>query len=495
MASLKKKIIISFAASLAIFLVFVSAVIFSGLNIAIKGWYRASESRYASTITKTLEKLYSSEKDPGPEMIRNSLEGELSDLFSLMVVSPGGNILLAHNLKRPPLPPGYSSSRLPPPPGTGFEQPPGMGSSRRMQEGMGFHMMRPEAIKEMMKSLNPVYVRGEPVAYIWVRSAHFETDDAINRKLINTVLTTLLFGITSAFAAAVFSTSVISGKITKEATKVSSGLEMLASGKRDLSFGESSLKEISSINRSASILQERLIREEEAEKQWTQDIAHDLRTPTTAIKAQLEAMLDGILKPEKKRLEKLLAETNRLEALIEDINRLTKIESPQLSLSAGKIPAAEIADMLSERFSIQAEEKKIKLEILNNLEYINCDFNLITRALSNLVQNSITYSPEGSAVTVSMMERFSGAEKVSVITVENPGFIPEKEIEKIFDRLYRGEFSRSSSGTGLGLTIAKAAVEKHGGTLSAENIEKGERRFVRFTLALPDVISGTHSRG
>ena len=69
--------------------------------------------------------------------------------------------------------------------------------------------------------------------------------------------------------------------------------------------------------------------------------------------------------------------------------------------------------------------------------------------------------------------------------MENPGEIPENEIKRIFDRLYRGEFSRSTRGSGLGLTIAKAAVEKHGGAIAAENTGNAGERSVRFTVIIP----------
>ena len=144
MASLKKKIILSFSASLGIFLIFVSLIIFSGLNIAIKGWYRASEARYSSSIARTLEKFYSRSDDSSAQGIRKALEQYLGERFSLIVFSPDGNIILSHNIKRNRIPPGM----MMPPPQMG---PGGPGMNRRDGPGM---MMMPE----FFKALTPVKI-------------------------------------------------------------------------------------------------------------------------------------------------------------------------------------------------------------------------------------------------------------------------------------------------------------------------------------------------
>jgi len=139
---------------------------------------------------------------------------------------------------------------------------------------------------------------------------------------------------------------------------------------------------------------------------------------------------------------------------------------------------------LEERFGLQAKEKKIKLSIKADFFIINCDINNLTRAFSNLVQNSIQYSPGSAEINIRFykVQRQSDKENdLAIFTIENKGNIPENETEKIFDRLYRGEFGRSTKGSGLGLTIAKAAIEKHGGTITVEN----KKESVVFIVRIP----------
>jgi len=432
----------------------------SGLNAAFKGWYKASEERYAAPIIKAVERLYenSNGKNVSDDEIIKTISNYLNSRFHLLLISPDRGIIFSHNITKPYLP-LHSFPR------NSKKGPPSLETSNeRSREHKGEPGGR-RFLNELWTWATPILKNGEPQIFIWVQSIQFTEGDTINQHLVKNILIVLFLGIISSIAAAMVFTSVISGKITKEASVVSAGLEKIASGSRDVVFKESSLNEISSIGKSASILQTTLDREEKARKQWTQDIAHDLRTPVTAIKAQLEAMIDGILVPEKERLEKLLTELNRLEILVEDINNLTKIESNEIKLAYEEVSSNNLIDVLEERFGFQAEEKKIKLIITADLFTINCDINNFTRALSNLVQNSIQYSPSDCKVNI----RFYKEESLAIFTIENKGNIPENETEKIFDRLYRGEFARSTKGSGLGLTIAKAVVEKHGGSISVYN--------------------------
>jgi len=445
---------------MGIFLIFVFVIIFSGLNAALKGWYKASEEKYAAPIVKAVERLYESNngKNVSDTEIIKTVSQYLHDRFYLILISPDREIIFSHNITNPYVPlhsfPQYNKR--------------GERSNEADNDKPREHRGDPGGrrfINEISKWATPVIKNGEPKVFIWVQSIQFTDGDTINKHLVKNVLVVLFLGVITSIVVAMIFTSVLSGRITREASAVSAGLENIALGKRDVVFKESNLNEISSIGKSATILQTTLDREEKARKQWTQDIAHDLRTPVTALKAQLEAMVDGVLAPEKERFEKLLTELKRLEILVEDINNLTKIESDESKLSYEEVSSNSLVNVLEERFFFQAEGKKIKLITKADSFTIYCDINYLTRALSNLVQNSIQYSPSGNNVNILLFKE----ESLAIFIVENKGNIPENEIDKIFDRLYRGEFSRSTKGSGLGLTIAKAVIEKHGGTISAHN--------------------------
>ena len=471
MRTLKKRIILSFAASFLIFLFFISLIIFSGINISLRGWFKASESKYSNQIIEKLEQVFSAEQYPQFSQIRDAVSPHLNNRFSLIIFSPAGDILFVHNL-----PENFPSAmRMRPP-------EPGSGMGMMMPPE---HRFRPGAAKQLLQTypqnIFPVNYKGQPAAYVWVKTAEFAITDSDNKRFYYSIFLTLILGVIASGGVALFSTYLISGKIAREATAVSSGLELLASGSRKVVFPEKGSTEILSISRSADILQKRLIKEEQSRKQWTQDIAHDLRTPTAAIKAQLEAMIDGVFKADTARLTKLLGELRSLEVLIEDMNRLTSIESPEAKPVFSELAAQDLGDIINERFTMAAMEKKITLTIDAEKFSFQCDSNLFIRAVSNLVQNSIQYSPDNSRVNIFIRELKNNA----VITVENPGEIPEEEIGKIFNRLYRGEFSRATSGTGLGLTIAEAAVRLHQGNINVENTIVDNKKYIRISASIP----------
>ena len=331
--------------------------------------------------------------------------------------------------------------------------------------------------------LRPVIADREIKAFVRVKSLKLKFYSRANKKFINSIIITLIAGTLSALAIAMSSSFIISRKLTKDAASLAEGLNSLAGGQRDVVFPDKGSKEILSISESAEVLQKELIKDDNRRKQWAQDIAHDLRTPVTAVKAQIEAVIDGIFKPDHSRLKRILKELKRLEILVEDMNSLSKIESSENSLNISSVNSSDIKSILKERFEIFAEEKNIDLNIHTEDFYFKCDLHLLLRALSNLCQNSVKYSDPGSEVDITITESNDKA----LFTFENPGHIEESEIEKIFDRLYRGETGRSTQGSGLGLTIAAAVIRQHKGEIKAENI--GNR--VRFSVTVPLTLEQT----
>ena len=325
--------------------------------------------------------------------------------------------------------------------------------------------------------IRPVIADRQVKAFVKVKSLKLKFYSNANRRFINSIIITVLAGTLAAFVIAVFSSWFISNKLTRDAAALSTGLNRLAGGRRDVIFPDKGSEEILSISESAAVLQKELIHDEERRKQWAQDIAHDLRTPITAVKAQVEALKDGVFKPDSERFSKVLKELGHLETLVEDMNSLSKIESEQNSLNISQVSTSDIKGILKERFDLLAEEKKIDFILEAENFSVECDLHLLIRALSNLAQNSIKYSAADSSVKIDMLKK----ENSAVFIFENPGSIEETEIEKIFDRLYRGETGRSSEGSGLGLTIASAIIRRHGGGIAAENRGKS----IIFTVSIP----------
>ena len=488
MMSLKNRILIYFSISLIIFLAIFAVTVFFGFNLSLKDWNRANEEKIAAGISEELKNLYK-KGNPDNIEIKTAIARYLKDNMEITVFNPGGIILFSHNSNRLP---GtkVSTSRFlemimqhernmtPPPPGVSHMEKmmemPGMRMQRFMQLPNRNGGQGPPPGKALYK---PVFADRQLKAIIKVKALELKYYSRVNRKFLNSIIITFITGTFAAFAIALSSSYFISNKLSRDADDLSRGLNRLAGGKRDVVFPDKGSKEILSISESALALQKELIQDEERRKQWAQDIAHDLRTPITAVKAQIEAIIDGVFKPENSRFNKLLKELKRLENLVEDMNSLSRIESSETELNTADVKTTDIAGILKERFEILADEKKIKLKLKAEDFFIQCDIHLLIRALSNLLQNSIKYSESGSIVSIDISKKEDNA----IITVDNPGHIDDSEIDKIFDRLYRGETGRSSEGSGLGLTIAAVIVGQHRGKIRAENIQS----MVRLTVSLP----------
>ncbi len=259
------------------------------------------------------------------------------------------------------------------------------------------------------------------------------------------------------------------------ATKaLSMKLTALANGEREVSFYTKNPSEFNEIAQAAELLQYELDKNEKERVRWSQDITHDLRTPITAMKIQLEGMRDGVLTPSEDRYRLLFKEINELEIMLSDFSLLNRIETPDLVLQKEWLSSEEIIKTLYERFNYLADKGGINLIARWDKFYFKADSSLFIRAASNLIQNALSYSSSGAEVHLS----FRLYDNMIQLTVENPGNIPEEELPLLFQRLYRGESSRTTSGSGLGLTIAKSIAQLHQGDIQAMNSNRGTTLFI-----------------
>ncbi len=246
------------------------------------------------------------------------------------------------------------------------------------------------------------------------------------------------------------------------------------------------------------MLQEKLADEERLRGQWTADVAHDLRTPLAALRSQLEAMTDGVLPVTPDRLQRASAELSRVEALVTDLGELSRIESPGMRPVFADVDAGRFLSELCQRFQFEAGKRGIAFACASDPGLVfSADSHLLHRAATNVLQNAFQHVPERGRVAVSIG---AGGPQVA-IRIENTGSIPEEEIPLVFDRLHRGEHSRHSPGSGLGLTIAKAVMELHGGSITDRELGRrhGGRgvepsdRAASFSCYLTGAPAASHS--
>ena len=257
-------------------------------------------------------------------------------------------------------------------------------------------------------------------------------------------------------------------------------------GRGDLSqraevAGPSEIRQLAhSFNSMAAELEEA----ESRRRSLTADIAHELRTPASNIQGYMEAIKDGVFQPEPETIDTIHEQALLLSRLVEDLRILAQADGGELRLQRTRTRVEELAQSCVDALRPRAEAKGVALsvDVAETLPELDLDATRIAQAVGDLLDNAVTHTPEGGGVTVSVL---TGVDSVEVQVADTgPGIAPD-DLPRVFDRFYRADPSRSRStgGTGLGLTIARRLVEAHGGSIEAESVVGQGSRFI---IRLPD---------
>jgi two-component system sensor histidine kinase KdpD len=218
-------------------------------------------------------------------------------------------------------------------------------------------------------------------------------------------------------------------------------------------------------------------------------VSHELKTPLTAIKASASALLedDSHTDPEVRRelVEAINRETDRLTRLVSNLLDMSRLEAGGLTPQLEWVSIADVVSDVLDRIEPILGDRPVAVTIPDDIPRTPLDFVMISQVLMNLLDNATRYSPKDARITIS-------AEVVRDqlrVTVFNEGsHIPRGDLERMFDKFYRG--SKDSGGTGLGLAIARGMVEAHHGRIWAENVGRRGVAF-KFTLPSPNEEAGS----
>lgn len=212
-------------------------------------------------------------------------------------------------------------------------------------------------------------------------------------------------------------------------------------------------------------------------KDVTNNIAHDLRTPVARMRAAAERAL--ISDPDNELAAIIVQESERQAVIIEDILSLAESEGGALKLNLSPVNLNQLLSELVDIFQPSSEDKNNALIFSSSEKEVvaNLDTKLFKRVIANLLDNAMKYCSDGTiSVTLETIK-----DTILIRVKDNGPGIAENEKDKIFDRFYRGDKSRNSQGSGLGLSLAKAYIENHKGSLELEHISQG----TSFLITLP----------
>ena len=220
-------------------------------------------------------------------------------------------------------------------------------------------------------------------------------------------------------------------------------------------------------------------------RDFVANISHELKTPIGALSILSEAVLDASNDPEAiaKFASRMQSESKRLSDLVQEIINLSRLQDDDPLKNGKPVDISEVIAEAVDQSRLNAEKRKITL-VNEEVEgvVINGDRNQVTMAIHNLIENAINYSPDATRVAITLKV----VDAIAEISVSDQGIgIPEKDLERIFERFYRVDPARSrlTGGTGLGLSIVKHIATNHGGDVSLWSVEGAGSTFtIRFPL-------------
>jgi two-component system, OmpR family, sensor histidine kinase BaeS len=241
--------------------------------------------------------------------------------------------------------------------------------------------------------------------------------------------------------------------------------------------------EVSALARSFNEMATMLEQTERRRRELLSDVAHELRTPLATIAGYVEAVADGVMQPDTRIWHTIRTEVRRLTRLADDLQTVSRVEERQLDLRVSPVELKVIihAALAAAAPSFDAKRVGLAADIADGLPAVLIDADRIGEVLANLLENALRHTPPEGQVRVAAT---ADSDHVEIAVTDTGEGIEPSHLPRIFERFYRVERARdrASGGSGIGLAIAKALVEAHGGTIRAESAGLGRGTTVRLQL-------------
>ncbi len=338
------------------------------------------------------------------------------------------------------------------------------------------------AIKDEEVNLHQIIVKGRTVGYVGLLSPkHFL--HPIQVRFLSQQRLALSFAAAGVVLVVMIISLPLARRLVRPIKAMAAATHDIASGHYATRIPVTSSDELGRLARDFNDMALTLEKHEKERSQWVADISHELRTPIAVLRGEIEALLDGIRTISPETVRSLHGEVLRLNRLVEDLYQLSLSDIGALTYRKENIDLARVLTNSLERYRTEFEHKGISLKAQipdgPAIMYF-ADQERLTQLFANLFENSLRYTDRGGELAVSLVPR----KDVIVLEFQDskPG-VPDQDLGRLFDRLYRVEESRNrkTGGAGLGLAISKNIVEAHGGAISAHASPLGGL-LIRVTL-------------
>ena len=263
---------------------------------------------------------------------------------------------------------------------------------------------------------------------------------------------------------------LFSRHLSQPLSRLAAAARQMASGDFDVEIQVPTGDEMEEVAHAFDFMKDSLKANEQARHKLVADVAHELRTPLSVLRGNLESMQEGIIEPTQETIVSLHDEVIRLSRIVQDLLNLGKMESGGFPLRLQPTRLEEVITRVASVFAAETDTRGIRLEtnIQGALPQIQADPDRIAQVLVNLLANAVHHTPDGGKISVSA----SCGDKDIVVSVTDSGpGIPEEDVPHVFDRFYRTDRARdrATGGTGLGLAITKGIINAHKGFIWVES--------------------------
>ncbi|MFT6985561.1 MAG: two-component system sensor histidine kinase BaeS [Psychromonas sp.] len=245
--------------------------------------------------------------------------------------------------------------------------------------------------------------------------------------------------------------------------------------------------ELAELSQTFNQLTNTLKQQKKLRDQWLADISHELRTPVAVLLSEIEAIEDGIRKPEPKYIQSLHDQVVNLSFLVDDLYQLSLSDSGVNIDRSQRVDLTLLLETIANQNEARLSEKQIQLKRIYEGPAImlQADRKSLTQLISNIFENSYRYTDSGGVMQIVLSQK---GEYIELIIEDSAPGVPNESLEKLFNRLYRVDKSRSraNGGSGLGLSICQNIVNAYGGKISANHSPLGGLQ-IKISLPIKEV--------
>lgn len=300
----------------------------------------------------------------------------------------------------------------------------------------------------------------------------------------------LLVGLLASAVVAVAAGLLVTRRLLRPLDAVRRATRRIAAGRYDGAVPLPAEPELAALAADVNTLALTLADTESRRTRLLGEVAHEMRTPLTALDGYVEGMIDGVFPADADTLASLSEELRRLHRLADDLSGLSRAQEQRFDLHPVDTDLADLARRAATRLAPQFEDAGVRLTVTAGTALpARADPDRIMQVLTNLLGNALLATPPGGSVTVTARATAGTANGTGAgtgeITVTDTGVgLAPEDVERVFERFYRAPGqTRRSAGSGVGLTIARGLARGHGGDVTASSPGRG--RGASFTLSLP----------